>query len=161
MWSSSFKQKMDSVAVVTNLVETVYDEDCKKSFKKEKLKFLLVYIFSTVVLVLVCINTVLLEDKGSAVNTPMSSYIQWKCENFTYNQPPLRFDYIDKYPLTEEVYVRICQVDGNITIDIRQVEDERETKKGIRLNKMQWQYLKTSIDHIDSSILKMSHVDNS
>lgn len=59
---------MDSVAVVTNLVETVYDEDCKKSFKKEKLKFLLVYIFSTVVLVLVCINTVLLEDKGSAVN---------------------------------------------------------------------------------------------
>lgn len=152
---------MDSVAVVTNLVETVCDEDCKKSFKKEKLKFLLVYIFSTVVLVLVCINTVLLEDKGSAVNTPMSSYIQWKCENFTYNQPPLRCDYIDKYPLTEEVYVRICQVDGNITIDIRQVEDERETKKGIRLNKMQWQYLKTSIDHIDSSILKMSHVDNS
>lgn len=59
------------------------------------------------------------------------------------------------------MYVRICQVDGNITIDIRQVEDERETKKGIRLNKMQWQYLKTSIDHIDSSILKMSHVDNS
>lgn len=52
-------------------------------------------------------------------------------------------------------------MDGNITIDIRQVEDERETKKGIRLNKMQWQYLKTSIDHIDSSILKMSHVDNS
>lgn len=94
------------------------------------------YIFSTVVLVLVCINTVILKDKGSAVNTLMSSYIQWKCKNFTYNQPPLRCDYIDKYPLTEEVYVRICQVGGNITIYIRQVEDEIETKKGIRLNKM-------------------------
>lgn len=38
-------------------------------------------------------------------------------------------DYIDKYPLTAEVYVRICQVDGNITIDIPQVEIKEILKR--------------------------------
>lgn len=66
---------MDSVVVVINLVEIVYDEDCKKLFKKEKLKFFLVYIFFIVVLVFVCINIVFLEDKGSVVNILMLSYI--------------------------------------------------------------------------------------
>lgn len=59
----------------------------KKSFKKKTKIFSGLYIFSTVVLVLVCINTVILKDKGIAVNTQMPSYIQWKCENVTYNQP--------------------------------------------------------------------------
>lgn len=66
---------MDSVVVVINLVEIVYDEDCKKLFKKEKLKFFLVYIFFIVVLVFVYINIVFLEDKGSVVNILMLSYI--------------------------------------------------------------------------------------
>jgi hypothetical protein len=62
--------------------------------------------------------------------------------------------YVDSYPLGDEIYVRICQLGGNITLDIRLFKDEKWTGDGIQLNKRQWQYLKNSVDHIDSSLLK-------
>lgn len=53
--------------------------------------------------------------------------------------------------------LRICQSDGDVLIDIRLFKDEEGTSDGIQITKMQWQYLKNSIAHIDSSIMRISH----
>lgn len=81
----------------------------------------------------------------------MSDCIQWKCFNSTASPP--RCQYVDSYPLGDEIYVlRICQLEGSITLDIRLFRDKKWTCDGIQLNKMQWQYLKNSVNHIDSSL---------
>ena len=72
--------------------------------------------------------------------------------NLTFNAP--RCLYVDKYPLTYEVYLRVCQSHTTTTIDIRHFSEGKWTLNGIQISKMQWQYLKKSINHIDSSLLQ-------
>jgi hypothetical protein len=146
--------KMETVSVVSNLLEANCDDEFKKTFQKQKLKFVLLYIISTVVIILLCVNTILLKETQSEEHLTMNDCIQWKCWNSTASPP--RCAYVDRYPLGEEIYVRICQLGGNITLDIRLFKDGKWTDDGIQLNKMQWQYLKKSVDHIDSSLLKTS-----
>lgn len=61
--------------------------------------------------------------------------------------------YVDQYPLSNEVYARIC-VNGTIQIDIRRFYNGNPSNEGIILSQMQWHYLKSSVDHVDESILK-------
>ena len=56
------ERRMENVAVLTSLIEMGCNDENKTSFKKEKLKFLLLYVFSTVVIILLCVNTILLEE---------------------------------------------------------------------------------------------------
>lgn len=147
-------RRMENVAGLTSLIEMGCNDENKTSFKKEKLKFLLIYVFSTVVIILLCLNTILLEEKGDGKHMQMSDCIHWKCENITFPLSSPKCAYIDKYPLSDEVYVRICRSEGNITLDIRRFDDEKDSGSGIQLNRMQWQYLKRSINHIDSSLLE-------
>lgn len=146
---------MESVSIVSNLLEANWDDDCKKSLKKHKLNFIFLFVISTIVIILLCVNTVLLEEKRNTRELLTSDCIQWKCVNSTYIPP--KCSYVDKYPLSDEVYLRICQSDGDVLIDIRLFKDEEGTSDGIQITKMQWQYLKNSIAHIDSSIMRISH----
>lgn len=50
-------------------------------------------------------------------------------------------------------YARIC-VNETIQIDIRRFYDGNPSNEGITLSQMQWHYLKSSVDHMDESILK-------
>lgn len=47
---------METVSVVSNLLEANCDDEFKKTFQKQKLKFVLLYIISTVVIILLCVN---------------------------------------------------------------------------------------------------------
>lgn len=145
---------METVSVVSNLLEANCDDEFKKTFQKQKLKFVLLYIISTVVIILLCVNTILLKENQTEEQLNISDCIQWKCWNSTASPP--RCPYVDSYPLGDEIYVRICQLEGSITLDIRLFRDEKWTGDGIQLNKMPWQYLKNSVDHIGSSLLKKS-----
>lgn len=53
---------METVSVVSNLLEANCDDEFKKTFQKQKLKFVLLYIISTVVIILLCVNTILLKE---------------------------------------------------------------------------------------------------
>lgn len=144
---------MESVSIVSNLLEANCDDNCKKSFKKGKLKFISLFVISTSQKIHICVNTVQLEEKRNIAELKMSDCVHWKCANSTYIPP--KCSYVDKYPLSDEVYVRICQSNGNITIDIRLFQDEEGTSNRIKISKMQWQYLKNSVAYIDSLLLRM------
>lgn len=61
--------------------------------------------------------------------------------------------YMDRYPLSNDVYAMICD-NETMQIDIRRFHSGKPSDEGITLTKKQWQYLKTSVDHMDESILK-------
>ena len=61
--------------------------------------------------------------------------------------------YVDRYPLSNEVYAMVCS-NETIQIDIRRFRSGKPSVEGITLSRIQWQYLKSSVDHIDESILK-------
>lgn len=65
---------------------------------------------------------------------------------------PITCLHVDKYPLSNEIYARIC-VNNTVQIDIRRFHNGLPSNEGISLSQMQWQYLKKSADHIDESIL--------
>lgn len=107
----------------------------------------------TLSLILLSVNTFLLEENKNGNIMTAHDCIQWRGENLT-SAPTC--SYVDRYPLGDEVYVRICHSEGNITLDIRRFKQDEGTTNGIQINKMQWQYLKNSIDHIDSSLMDIS-----
>lgn len=148
---------MESVTVVSNLLEVGCDDECRKTFRKQKLGFVLFYFISFTVIILLCTNTILLDDLESKKKLRMGEHIQHNSENLTYVIPKCL--YVDKYPLGDEVYVRICQ-SNDTTLDIRHFKDGEEMLNGIQITKMQWQYLKGSMNHIDSSILKTTNGGN-
>lgn len=45
-------------------------------------------------------------------------------------------------------------VSMKLQIDIRRFYDGNPSNEGITLSQMQWHYLKSSVDHMDESILK-------
>lgn len=66
----------------------------------------------------------------------------------------IKVSLVDKFPLSEDIFVRICvkEKQSNLTIDIRRFNGYEATFEGIQLNLNQWLYLKTSIKHIDPSV---------
>lgn len=67
--------------------------------------------------------------------------------------------FVDQYPLSNEIYVRIC-VNETVQIDIRRFHNGKPGDEGITLTRTQWQYLKASVNHMDVSILKHRKVRN-
>lgn len=144
--------KMESVNTVSNLLEVGCGDECKKTFKKQKIKFILFYVISTAVMSLLCVNTILLEEMEREDKLKVCGCNTLNGTNLTFNAPKCL--YVDKYPLTNEVYLRVCQSHTTTTIDIRHFSEGKWTLNGIQISKMQWQYLKKSINHIDSSLLQ-------
>jgi hypothetical protein len=60
---------------------------------------------------------------------------------------------IEKYPLTDEVYARVC-INESVTIDILRLQNGQPSMMGIHLAQLQWQYLNKSIEHVDEAIIK-------
>ena len=50
---------------------------------------------------------------------------------------------IHQFPLSDNVYVSMCDLQGSLVYDIRQFVSGNATIKGISLNKNQWLNLKT------------------
>lgn len=97
------------------------------------------------IMTLLSVNTVILEQKKEDKITPgthwVRDYIQWTNENSTL----LRCPYVDKFPLSEDIFVRICvnEKQSNLTIDIRRLNGYEAAFEGIQWNLNQWLYLKT------------------
>lgn len=83
---------------------------------------------------LLSVNTVILEQKKEDKITPgthgVRDYIQWTNENSTL----LRCPYVDKFPLSEDIFVRICvnEKQSNLTIDIRRLNGYEAAFEGIQ-----------------------------
>jgi hypothetical protein len=145
---------MESVTAVSNFLEVGCDDEWRKAFKKQKISFVTFYVISFAVVILICTNTILLDDLEKKGKPKLGCHIQHDSQNLTFVIPKCL--YVEKYPLGNEVYIRICQ--SNVTtLDIRHVINGKEMLNGIQITKMQWQYLKTSINHIHSSLLKMAN----
>lgn len=80
---------------------------------------------------------------------------RWKSEKSTGLN--LMGQYVNKFPLSEDIFVRICVKENNVAIDIRRYRGHEATEEGIQLNLNQWLYLKSSVRHIDSSITKSDY----
>lgn len=144
---------METVSAASTLVEVGCEGECKE--KKGKQRAILMHLILTLFLILLGVNTYLIEENKNENVMTASDFIQWKEKNLT--SPPIStYHYVDKYPLGDEVYVRICHSKGNVTLDFRRFKQEDGTMDdGIQISKMQWQYLKRSVDHKDFSMLNM------
>lgn len=149
---------MESVAVITNLIENTCDEECRTTLTRtcwrDQVWMIPMVIILMAVLILLCVNLLWLEKGQNGIDLAMDIR-EWKNnENKTYPMCP----YTDQFPLTNDVYVSICSLNQNSLIDIRRFKNGLPTIEGIQMSKMQWQYLKASAGHIDSSILKRPHL---
>lgn len=115
----------------------------------------------TVVMMLLLTNTILLSEEKDGITfrpRPRSGYMHWRGNSSTLSIPLC--SHVDKFPLSEEVYVKICIKEENIYVDIRRYSGQNATFEGIELNQIQWLHLKQSVDRINSSIIKKKTVSN-
>ena len=66
-----------------------------------------------------------------------------------------------RFPLTEELYVIVCSIRDDISIEINQYEHGEPGPSAVQLNKQQWLYLKRSTGHIDRSLVELEEVHRS
>jgi hypothetical protein len=124
------------------------DEECKKTIREDLKRKIWVLIPSLLLLILLiplCITVTMLQEKRQTDVLDCVLRTTWEKLETCY--------YTDQYPLSNEVYLRIC-VNETVRIDIRRFNDGNPTTDGIDLSLMQWQYLKKSVDHVDNSILQ-------
>lgn len=92
------------------------------------------------------------DEKIKAEALDARDCTQWKIENSKGLK--LMCPYVNKFPLSEDIFVRICVKENNVSIDIRRYRGHEATEERIQLNLNQWLCLKSSVRHIDSSITK-------
>lgn len=141
---------MSEQMVITELLERSCDDQCKEMLKeklKQKIGFLLPAFMGISPLISLCIVVSVLHERQNPYSLRCSLHPIFKKDDVKTCL------YIDKYPLSNEVFARIC-VNETVQIDMRRFYKEKPTDEGITLNQMQWQYLKRSIDHVDKSILQ-------
>lgn len=123
--------------------------ECQRMLK-EKLtrKRIVIPAFTTIVIIIVsCVLVGVFYEKQSIrhVDCVLKTMVK------TYN--PTACLYVDQYPLSNDVFARIC-VNETQQIDIRRFYNHGPSEDGITLSLTQWQYLKKSVNHIDQSILQ-------
>lgn len=148
-----------NAAKVSDLMILECEEELKlsnRAMRKRTVGQVIIYCMIFAMMTLLSVNTVILEGKkevklkADALYTPECTHM--KSENAT--ELKLVCSYVDKFPLSEDIFVRVCNKENNVSIDIRRYKDHDETEEGIQLNRNQWLYLKSTIRHIDSSIMK-------
>lgn len=125
-------------------------DECKGPLKeklKKKLWIVIPAFLVTSLIISLCISVSVLHEKQSNQSVDCVLKPTFKKDILT------ACPHVDQYPLTNEIYVRIC-VNDNIQVDIRRYYNRIPGKEGITLSQMQWQYLKQSAPHMDKSILK-------
>lgn len=123
-----------------------YKEMLKKAFKKN-IAIGVPALMGISLIISLCTVVGILHEKQNSY--PLDCILKPTFQKDIYKTCP----YVDQYPLTNEVYARIC-VNDTIQIDIRRFYDGNPSNEGIILSQMQWHYLKSSVDHVDESILK-------
>lgn len=142
---------------MTNLIDNTCDEECRTTLKRcwrDKVWMIPMFIILMAVLVLLCVNLLWLEKRQNGIDLT-TDIVRWKNDD---NKTFPMCSYTDQFPLTNDVYVSICSLNQKRLIDIRRFQGGLPTFEGIQMSRMQWQYLKTSVGHIDSSILKSPHL---
>lgn len=118
--------------VMLDLLTNNCGKDCKSVIREQVRKRIAIIIpgfFAVALIISLCIVVGVLHEKK---------------KTFTHMDCVLR----------PTIYARIC-VNETAQIDIRRYLSGKPGNEGIILTKIQWQYLKASIDHIDESILKV------
>lgn len=150
---------MESNSKVNDLMVLECEEELKLSdrvMRRRPVGQVIVYCTIVAMMTLLSVNTIILEGKKEKEIKVEALYArdctQWKSENSTGLK--LMCQYVNKFPLSEDIFVRICVKENNVAIDIRRYRGHEATEEGIQLNLNQWLYLKSSVRHIDSSITK-------
>lgn len=60
--------------------------------------------------------------------------------------------FVKRFHLTEKVYVTVCNLNGEMVLDIRKFVNNTATIKGLRLNLNQWGTLKQTMHSIDVAV---------
>jgi len=137
--------------VMLDLLTNNCGKDCKAVIREQVRKRIAIIIpgfFAVALIISLCIVVGVLHEKKKTF-THMDCVLRPTLE--TAIKP---CSFVDQYPLSNEIYARIC-VDETAQIDTRRYFSGKPGNEGIILTKIQWQYLKASIDHIDESILKV------
>lgn len=138
--------------VMLDLLTNNCGKDCKSVIREQVRKRIAIIIpgfFAVALIISLCIVVGVLHEKKKKTFTHMDCVLRPTLE--TAIKP---CSFVDQYPLSNEIYARIC-VNETAQIDIRRYLSGKPGNEGIILTKIQWQYLKASIDHIDESILKV------
>jgi hypothetical protein len=136
--------------VMMELLTSDCGNDCKGMLKeklKKKIGIVLTSSFAIVLIISLCIAVSVLHEKKKP--SQVDCVLRPTLEKVVIKT----CSYVDQYPLSNEVYAMIC-VNDTIQIDIRRFHSGKPGNEGITLSKIQWQYLKASVDHMDGSILK-------
>ena len=141
--------------VMMELLTSDCGNDCKGMLNEKLKKKIWVAVpsfFAVVLIISLCIAVSVLHEKK--IPTMVDCVLHPTLEKGVIKP----CSYVDRYPLSNEVYAMIC-INDTIQIDIRRFHAGKPGNEGITLSKTQWQYLKTSVDHMDESILKsQNHV---
>ena len=144
--------KMAEQMLFTELVTGHCGEECTGMVKEKlkKRKWILIPCFITIALIIsLCVVVSVLHEK-------QNNHHHMDCvlrPTFKKDDHHKACPHVDQYPLSNDVFVRICRNDTQ-QIDIRRLHNHEPDGEGITLSLMQWQYLKKSVDHIDESILQ-------
>lgn len=125
------------------------DKGCKGFFKEKLQKKIWIFVPGLLAITLIaslCIVVSVLHEKQK------KHHMDCMLKPNVNSDSPITCLHVEKYPLSNEIYARIC-VNNTVQIDIRRFHNGLPSKEGISLSQMQWQYLKKSADHIDESIL--------
>lgn len=136
--------------VMMELLKNDCGKDCQGMLReklKTKMKIVIPSFFAVALIISLCIVVSVLHEKKKT--TQIDCVLRPTLEKGVFKA----CSYVDRYPLSNEVYAMIC-VNDTIQIDIRRFYTGKPGNEGITLSKTQWQYLKTSVDHMDESILK-------
>lgn len=142
--------------VMMELLTNNCGNECKGMLNdelKKRIKIIIPGIFAVALIISLCVVVSVLHQKKKD-DTLIDCVLR----------PTLKTDlktcsFVEQYPLSNEIYVRIC-VNETVQIDIRRFHNGKPGDEGITLTRTQWQYLKASVNHMDVSILKHRKVRN-
>lgn len=137
--------------VMMELLTNNCGNECKGMLKdelKKRIKIIIPGIFAVALIISLCVVVSVLHQKKKKDDTLIDCVLRP-----TLNSALKTCSFVDQYPLSNEIYVRIC-VNETVQIDIRRFHNGKPGDEGIILTRAQWQYLKASVNHMDDSILK-------
>jgi hypothetical protein len=143
--------KMAEQMLFTELLTGHCGEECKGMVteKLKKRKWILIPGFIMIALIIsLCAVVSVLHEKQN--NHNVDCVLRPTFKKYDHHKV---CPHVDRYPLSNDIFVRIC-VNDTQQIDIRRFHNDGPDEEGITLSLMQWQYLKKSVDHIDESILQ-------
>lgn len=141
-------KNMESGSALSNLVVMECEKDLRQTdriSRQRNIKAVIIYSVIIAMMTLLSINTVILEEKREDRIIP--NVLQTRTSNLEKSKKltvqQTLCPYSNKLPLSEDIYVLICDKEEKTSIDIRKFNGPDATVEGIQLNINQWLYLRT------------------